>query len=74
MGRIKKESPNEGTETVDSGFVKTYLRQMKIKKESPNEGTETYQLANYRANFHLIKKESPNEGTETLISSAVISW
>ena len=36
---IKKESPNEGTETTSAnqplvGFVK-------IKKESPNEGTET---------------------------------
>ena len=38
--RIKKESPNEGTETRQrqpSIKVKT----LQIKKESPNEGTET---------------------------------
>ena len=35
---IKKESPNEGTETLYCGLLK---KQTAIKKESPNEGTET---------------------------------
>ena len=63
--RIKKESPNEGTETVSTItlMISTVLT---IKKESPNEGTETRpptRCPSYR--FRLIKKESPNEGTET---------
>ena len=38
---IKKESPNEGTETC-YGFRRTIaLKGTFIKKESPNEGTET---------------------------------
>ena len=38
--RIKKESPNEGTETLSSTVtLMPYLAS--IKKESPNEGTET---------------------------------
>ena len=36
---IKKESPNEGTETNSDGFNE--IGQDFIKKESPNEGTET---------------------------------
>ena len=36
---IKKESPNEGTETFL--YVRTFKDGMEIKKESPNEGTET---------------------------------
>ena len=37
---IKKESPNEGTET-ESGGIDKPLSFLFIKKESPNEGTET---------------------------------
>ncbi len=39
---IKKESPNEGTET---GGILQYQQVLfrRIKKESPNEGTETTQ-------------------------------
>ena len=42
--RIKKESPNEGTETC---FFCTLLHNslQLIKKESPNEGTETFSPA-----------------------------
>ncbi len=66
---IKKESPNEGTETI---FYKTYfdiLRLSLIKKESPNEGTETIdEFFDFRFQARNgIKKESPNEGTETNI-------
>ena len=62
---IKKESPNEGTETRISGL---YLSPVldNIKKESPNEGTETIEIINAIIEIHNIKKESPNEGTETL--------
>ena len=43
---IKKESPNEGTETllVDKSDIVSYLH---IKKESPNEGTETVRIQSY---------------------------
>ena len=64
---IKKESPNEGTETqAYRGLFTDCLFQ--IKKESPNEGTETSPIAIFISSFvaALIKKESPNEGTETL--------
>ena len=37
---IKKESPNEGTETY-IGIPSNLRRKTAIKKESPNEGTET---------------------------------
>ena len=37
---IKKESPNEGTETGYQEGETHYVR-LTIKKESPNEGTET---------------------------------
>ena len=37
---IKKESPNEGTETTDKLFLAGILH-CQIKKEFPNEGTET---------------------------------
>ena len=40
---IKKESPNEGTETVTAPY-KCHLFLRIIKKESPNEGTETVKL------------------------------
>ena len=36
---IKKESPNEGTETNIISYLHFHL--LNIKKESPNEGTET---------------------------------
>ena len=39
MRIIKKESPNEGTETSYTHLPSFHRRQ--IKKESPNEGTET---------------------------------
>ena len=61
--KIKKESPNEGTETMSGG--RNAFRLPDIKKESPNEGTET--SSRTAQNIHLpsfIKKESPNEGTE----------
>ena len=61
---IKKESPNEGTETVPS-FPSDYRQNKYIKKESPNEGTETGGHSASRQTEILIKKESPNEGTET---------
>ncbi len=38
---IKKESPNEGTETIDEFFDFRFQARNGIKKESPNEGTET---------------------------------
>ena len=55
---IKKESPNEGTETrrlsppcsVSTGS---------IKKESPNEGTETLQPAIIIVQAHIDKKRIP---------------
>ena len=63
---IKKESPNEGTETRS---YKKYMCCMPvyIKKESPNEGTETVRTLNDESHYkaYEIKKESPNEGTET---------
>ena len=37
---IKKESPNEGTETR-LARLETFCSTVGIKKESPNEGTET---------------------------------
>ena len=62
--RIKKESPNEGTETPSRlGYNAMYDKP--IKKESPNEGTETEIRAATKALMKKIKKESPNEGTET---------
>ena len=62
---IKKESPNEGTETAAGGQGST--AGSSIKKESPNEGTETQLLPKHdQTRTVLIKKESPNEGTETL--------
>ena len=64
MVTIKKESPNEGTETISYEIVDKYEK--RIKKESPNEGTETLgDFPHYKVNNFLIKKESPNEGTET---------
>ena len=62
--RIKKESPNEGTETdIKDGTTQHILL---IKKESPNEGTETRSFSSADSSrITAIKKESPNEGTET---------
>ena len=37
---IKKESPNEGTETRQRQ-LSIKVKTLQIKKESPNEGTET---------------------------------
>ena len=67
ISTIKKESPNEGTETaidVDSDITAI----INIKKESPNEGTETLIVGRFKPAISLpmIKKESPNEGTETV--------
>ncbi len=46
--KIKKESPNEGTETPSCEVGKTMFF-LGIKKESPNKGTETrHLLAPYR--------------------------
>ena len=39
--QIKKESPNEGTETQGHSTDYPVLHEPEIKKESPNEGTET---------------------------------
>ena len=64
IGFIKKESPNEGTETDFSGC--SVLLAPIIKKESPNEGTETNPVCRRdESSYAGIKKESPNEGTET---------
>ena len=63
--RIKKESPNEGTETAIH-FHTYMLLILLIKKESPNEGTETRIISvSFDDVFQHIKKESPNKGTET---------
>ena len=62
---IKKESPNEGTETriISVSFDDVFQH---IKKESPNEGTETRTAESCKLlRLRGIKKESPNEGTET---------
>ena len=60
---IKKESPNEGTETVY--LFHSLVLSTLIKKESPNEGTETHRTDSRTLRTYRIKKESPNEGTET---------
>ena len=60
---IKKESPNEGTET--RVLVYQLWLVIAIKKESPNEGTETVSIKHQSSSTDKIKKESPNEGTET---------
>ena len=48
---IKKESPNEGTET-GSGAYRIQRSIFCIKKESPNEGTET--SANAKSIFNCL--------------------
>ena len=55
---IKKESPNEGTETL---FVKRSIINTKhsIKKESPNEGTETTCCIVYEIIDIINKKRIP---------------
>ena len=40
---IKKESPNEGTETLFT-LTRYFPPKYEIKKESPNEGTETDEI------------------------------
>ena len=52
---IKKESPNEGTET---NFADIHIRIIGnfIKKESPNEGTETI-IANNTATARIANKK-----------------
>ena len=60
---IKKESPNEGTETLSCMKV-TDSDGISDKKESPNEGTETSSAVPLLL-LLVIKKESPNKGTET---------
>ena len=62
---IKKESPNEGTETLSCMKV-TDSDGISDKKESPNEGTETSSAVPLLL-LLVIKKESPNEGTETFV-------
>ena len=61
---IKKESPNEGTETL-SAFcrIETYEYDKKRIPEWGDGNTDFFLLFN--RNFRTIKKESPNEGTET---------
>ena len=71
---IKKESPNEGTETSSVGKL-INRNTIAIKKESPNEGTETGSEFVVTALDGAIKKESPNEGTETdYFSTALIRY
>ena len=62
---IKKESPNEGTETFSPYKNVCQCALLMIKKESPNEGTETLLCNFFLILRKQIKKESPNEGTET---------
>ena len=65
---IKKESPNEGTETGADALIPSLSVTFMIKKESPNEGTETVCVhVFYKRKGDIIKKESPNEGTETCL-------
>ncbi len=62
--RVKKESPNMGTKTLQRQG--RFVRFRQVKKESPNMGTKTikyYGIIIY--NFHPVKKESPNMGTKT---------
>ena len=56
--KIKKESPNEGTETRTAESCKL-LRLRGIKKESPNEGTETYFAHLGFFGIHPDKKRIP---------------
>ena len=68
---IKKESPNEGTETVFQPRLVVPTAVI-IKKESPNEGTETTGWNVLLPPLAIsIKKESPNEGTETISTAYV---
>ena len=53
---IKKESPNEGTET----FLYTIIFfLLPIKKESPNEGTETIKSRDNKLTALFNKKRIP---------------
>ena len=63
--KIKKESPNEGTETIWMPWLNR-LWLSPIKKESPNEGTETvFLLSNSSIDF-LYKKRIPEWGDGNL--------
>ena len=55
---IKKESPNEGTETA---FVASLIcsHVISIKKESPNEGTETRTFQDGVERIVTYKKRIP---------------
>ena len=55
---IKKESPNEGTETVLIG-IKSDVAENSIKKESPNEGTETIPRIMHSISCSMNKKRIP---------------
>ena len=54
---IKKESPNEGTETKKERDE--WVDRNAIKKESPNEGTETTRCTDVLSIFHAYKKRIP---------------
>ena len=54
--QIKKESPNEGTETPFRYSV-TGIQLYIIKKESPNEGTETVRMVTIKGNHNSSNKK-----------------
>ena len=54
---IKKESPNEGTETIET-FI-SLKSSIVIKKESPNEGTETIETFISLKSSIVYKKRIP---------------
>ena len=57
ISSIKKESPNEGTETRPC--THKVNRYMPIKKESPNEGTETKRIKCICVSVQAYKKRIP---------------
>ena len=67
---IKKESPNEGTETFSEAGIKLICRF--YKKRIPEWGGGNHLLSPFLniGNFSY-KKESPNEGTETAASGSL---
>ena len=56
---IKKESPNEGTETRCHDFINSTTQFRIIKKESPNEGTETSNKISFFNTSENNKKRIP---------------
>ena len=56
---IKKESPNEGTETYGYKKLISYRFAGTIKKESPNEGTETRSVQRGNDKLATYKKRIP---------------